>query len=70
MNTVMALLCTLLRRIDRAGRRHMLRTRIAQLQTLLARPGIDKHESALPRLLYEAHLAALRCELQALEQQR
>lgn len=70
MNALAAVLCILLRRIDRAGRRQMLRTRIAQLQTLLDRPGLDRHAEALPRLLYEARLAALRCELRALEQQR
>lgn len=70
MNVLIALLGALLRRIDRAARRHMLRTRIAQLQALLARPGLDKHDEALPRQLYECRLAALRCELYALEQQR
>ena len=50
-------------------RRASLRARIGQLQALLDRPDLMLHSEALPRALYEAKLAELRCELYSLEEQ-
>lgn len=50
-------------------RRASLRSRISQLQALLARPDLMLHSEALPRAMYEAKLAELRCELYSLEEQ-
>lgn len=57
MNVLTAVLCILLRRIDRACLRRMLLRRIAKLETLLDRPGLERPAEALPRQLYEARLA-------------
>jgi len=70
MYALTGLLCGLLGWAHRAGRRRILRSRIAQLQLLLAQPNLDKHPEAWPRAVYAARLALLRLELARLEQQR
>lgn len=70
MYALLSLLCTPLQWLHRAGQRRLLRARIRQLQQLLAQRALDKHPDSLGRHLYEVRLAALRRELQALEQQR
>lgn len=66
----MSLLRIPLQWLHRTGQRRLLCARIAQLQHLLAQPALDKHPDSLGRNRYEVRLAALRRELQALEQQR
>lgn len=56
--------------VGRRVRMYQCQARITQLRQLLARPDLMLHPDALHRSLYEARLAALRCELHALEQQR
>lgn len=68
MHALTALLCGLLAWLHRTGRRRLLRSRIAQLQALLAQPGLDTHLEAWPRQVYEARLALLYLELYRLEQ--
>lgn len=59
----------LVRWVMRQWQMACLRARISQLQALLDRPDLMLHPEALPRALYEAKLAELRCELYVLEDQ-
>lgn len=57
-------------RLARAWRAHCLQARICQLSTLLARPDLWPTTDRTTIALWDAQLAALRCELALLEMQR